>query len=303
MDFEEILMVKAAWYYYLENMTQQRISELLCVSRTRVVKLLEKARGSGVVQFNIRHDSARYMAIESELISRYKLADVFVVPNTPLREDTNESAAKAAAMYIANRLKENDFINVGYGDTSRKLLNQLATMAEYPVSCVSLTGGVNNYLPNARSNIFNARLYLMPTPLLASSPEMAIAMRDETSVKEISRMIGLSALTVVGIGGMGSSATILREGILNKGDFTLLRMQGAVGDILSHFIDKDGKLVHTEIEDRLISTPLRVLRELDNVIGVAAGAEKAEAIRAAMAGGYILILVTDESAASELPKN
>jgi DNA-binding transcriptional regulator LsrR (DeoR family) len=300
MNFEEILMVKAAWYYYLENMTQQKISELLCVSRTRVVKLLEKARASGVIQFSIRHDGARYMEIGKELINRYGLSDVVVIPSAPKPEDINESIAKAGAMYITNRLMENDFINVGYGDTSGRLLNHLATMAERPISCVSLTGGVNNYLPNARNNVFNARLYLMPAPLVASSPEMAVAMRDESSVKEISRMIGLSALSVVGIGGMGSSATILKEGILNRGDFTLFQMQGAVGDVLSHFIDRDGRLVQTKIEDRLISTPLHVLKELNNVLGLAAGAEKIDAIRAALAGGYLNVLVTDESTASAL---
>jgi DNA-binding transcriptional regulator LsrR (DeoR family) len=127
-------------------------------------------------------------------------------------------------------------------------------------------------------------------------------MRDEASVKEISRMIGLSALTVVGIGGMGPSATILKEGILNKGDFTLLQMQGVVGDVLSHFIDREGAMVKTKIEDRLISTPLHTLKKLGNVIGVAAGPEKTEAIRAALIGGYLNVLVTDETTASSLTK-
>ena len=37
---EETLMVKAAWYYYMENYTQQNISTLLGVSRVRVIRLL-----------------------------------------------------------------------------------------------------------------------------------------------------------------------------------------------------------------------------------------------------------------------
>jgi DNA-binding transcriptional regulator LsrR (DeoR family) len=300
MDFDEIIMVKVAWYYYMESMTQQEIAELLLISRTRVIKLLERARSSGVVQFSIRHDRVRYVETERKLVNLYGLSDALVAPSALKTENINENVAKAAAMYIVNRLKENDFINVGYGDTSGKLLNRLATMAEHPLSCVSLTGGVNNYLPNARSNVFNARLFLMPTPLVASSPEMAAAMRDEASVKEIFRMINLAAMTAVGIGGMAASATILKEGLLNRGDFTLLQMQGAVGDILSHFIDRKGGLVQTQIEDRLISTPLHVLKELRNVIGVAAGCEKTEAIAAALRGGYINILITDEATARAL---
>jgi DNA-binding transcriptional regulator LsrR (DeoR family) len=77
-------------------------------------------------------------------------------------------------------------------------------------------------------------------------------------------------------------------------------MRGAVGDVLSHFIDKDGNPVHTGIEDRLISTPLETLRQLDNVVGVAAGKNKVEGIRAALRGRYLDILVTDEETAQAL---
>ena len=51
---EETLMVKAAWYYYMENYTQQNISTLLGVSRVRVIRLLEKARQDGIISFHIR---------------------------------------------------------------------------------------------------------------------------------------------------------------------------------------------------------------------------------------------------------
>ena len=44
MDYEDSLIVKTAWYYYIENMTQQKISEKLGISRMKVIKLLEKAR-------------------------------------------------------------------------------------------------------------------------------------------------------------------------------------------------------------------------------------------------------------------
>lgn len=302
MDHEEVLMLKTAWYYYLENMTQQRISELLGISRVRVIKLLEKARQTGVIQFKIRKDDADRMEVEKALAEKYGLQDVFIVPTNPSRnpEDTNETVAKAAAMYISDRLPEGSFINIGYGDTISRVLGRLATMAEQSISCVSLTGGVSYYLPNARSNVFNAKLYLIPAPLLASTKEMVEAIRMEDSVKEISRMVTLSAYTVVGIGGMSEEATILRSGLINKNDFLYLKMQGAVGDVLSHFYDKDGNLVYTPIEDRLISTPLSTLKELTNVIGVAAGTNKADAIRAALRGKYLNILITDEDTAIKL---
>jgi DNA-binding transcriptional regulator LsrR (DeoR family) len=300
MNYEESLMIKTSWYYYFENMTQQQIADVLGVSRLRVIKLLEKARETGIIQFKLRQDGVDRIQLEKTLMERYGLKDVFVVPAMPGRTEVNENIAKAAAMYVRDRLSENSFINIGYGDTPSRVLNNLATMAQEPISCVSLTGGVNYYLPDTRSNVFNAKLYLMPAPLLASSKEMADAMREEASVQEISRMVRLASVSVIGIGPMHETATIIKSGILSRNDFLYLSMKGAVGDVLSHFINKDGELVESPVEDRLISTSLTTLRELKNVIGVAAGEAKVEAIRATLRGKYLDVLITDEPTATIL---
>ena len=301
MNYEESLMVKAAWYYYFENMTQQAIADRLSISRMRVIKLLETARQTGVIQFRLRSDGIGMVEQSQRLINQYHLKDVFLIPEVD-QDDAhpNESIARAGAMYIADRLGENACVSVGYGDTLSRTINHLATMVQSPVTCISLTGGVSNYLPNTRSNVFNAKLYLMPAPLLASSPEMAELMREESSVSEIIRMTDLASFTLVGIGALGENATIFHSGLLGPADMFYLKMNHAVGDVLGHFIDKDGNLIHTPIEDRLISTPLDQLREMHNVIGLAAGQEKIEAIRAVLRGGYLDILITDEATANLL---
>lgn len=304
VNYEESLMVKAAWYYYFENMTQQAIADRLSISRMRVIKLLESARQTGVIQFRLRSDGVGVMEQSQKLMDQYHLKDVFLIPETsPGETHPNESIARAGAMYIADRLGENACISVGYGDTLSRTINHLATMVQSPVTCLSLTGGVSNYLPNTRSNVFNAKLYLMPAPLLASSAEMASAMREEKSVSEIIRMSDLSSFTLVGIGALGENATIFHSGLLGPTDMFYLKMNHAVGDVLGHFIDQDGNLIHTPIEDRLISTPLDKLKKTSNVIGLAAGQEKIEAIRAVLRGGYLDILITDEATANLLLKD
>lgn len=295
--YEYRLMIKAVWYYYIENYTQQNISHLLGVSRSKVVALLERARRTGVIQFNVQQNSERRMETEQELIDCFGLRDVFIVPGAETLANPNESIAQAAAMYILRRAADNAFINMGYGDTTSRILNHLATAAQQPLNVVSLTGGVNCYLPNTNSNVFNARLYLIPSPLLLSDAALRDSLRQEPDVEEIFRMIPLSSMSVVGIGSMNSRATILKNGILNNNDFTFLKMQGAVGDVLSHFLDKNGELVAPDLEKRLMSTPMEQLKTLDNVIGAAGGPDKAEAILAALRGGYLDVLITDADTA------
>lgn len=240
------------------------------------------------------------MQLERNLMSAFGLQDAFVIPAAIDRSAVNAGVAEAASMYISERLTENSLINIGYGDTPSRILNNLATLAEQPLTCVSLTGGVSYYLPDTRSNVFNAKLHLIPAPLLTGSREMAEALRHEASVMELSRMTALAQMTVVGVGAMHESATIFKSGVLNNNDFLYLSMQGAVGDLLSHFFDKEGKLLNTPIEERLISTPLETLKSLKNVIGVAAGDSKVEAIHAALKGQYLDVLITDDRTAEKL---
>lgn len=302
-NYEEVLMFKAAWYYYFHNMTQQKISDYLGISRMRVIKLLNKARADGIIQFKMKEDSTNLLKLEEKLAKAYSLKDTFIISSSPSEVDVNENVARAAAMYINNRLEDNALINMGYGDTQSRILNNLATMVEKPISIVSLTGGVNFYLPNNMSSIFNAKLYLIPSPLLVSSKEIADSINNESSINDILRMAQLASMSVVGIGSISDNATTLKSGILSNNDLLYLKLKGAIGDVLCHFVDKDGNLVDSTIESRLITTPLDTLKDLKNVIGVAAGDEKVDAIKAVLNGGYIDILITDESTALQLLEN
>ena len=75
MNYEEILMAKAAWYYYHEDKTQQQISQLLGLSRMKVIKLLEQAKQAGIIQFRFRHDSMSRLELEQKLMTGFPLKD------------------------------------------------------------------------------------------------------------------------------------------------------------------------------------------------------------------------------------
>ncbi|TLG81019.1 sugar-binding transcriptional regulator [Vagococcus zengguangii] len=295
------LLTKVAWLYYIEEMTQKDIGEQLGLSRIKIIKMLEEARIKNIVQFKFSTFDRLKIEAEKKLIKKYNLKDVYIAPSFS-NDDENNTLSLAAAMYIDDLIKDNTYISMGYGKTVSKVLNNLANLSEKDISIISLTGGVAPYLPNNQSKVFNAKLYLLPTPLFMSSKETAKNIRKELAVKEILDMATLSKLSVVGIGGMDDEATVLESHILNNNDFIKLKMQGAVGDILMHFIDSNGNLVQSEIEEKLVSTNLDDLKTHENVIGVAAGREKITAIKAALIGKYIHTLITDEETAQLLIK-
>ncbi len=296
-NFEYILALKSAWYYYIENMTQQEIAASLGVSRMRVVKLLDYARHNGIIQFRFRSGQFSRMELEQNFKKRWKLRDVFIVPIASDVADVNESLGKAAAMYLADQIHEDCYVNWGHGHTLNLTLTNLLQMCDYHLSIIGLTGGVDYYLPRSQTSYSDVKLYAIPAPLIMSSAEAAAMIRAEKSVQEIFDMIWHASMTVVGIGGMNPSATLLKNGTMTNNDFLLLSMRGAVGDILSQFIDRNGEKVHSAFDDCMVSISLEVLRSLDNVIGIAGGVNKAAAIRATLEGGYLNRLIIDEETA------
>ena len=270
------------------------------VSRAKVIRLLEEARAQGIVQFSFRKNDSQRVSAEQLLIDRFGLKDAFVVP-TPLDSSAiNQSIAQGAAHYVSDHLREDGYLNIGYGDTVSRMLGFLAKNREESLNVVSLTGGVSYYLPSVGTTAYSMHLFLTPSPLVVSSRQVRDALLDEKSLQDVSTMTEYADMSVVGIGAAVEGATVLRNGILNEGELTVLKMQGAVGDVLNHFMDKDGNLIQTEIEDRVISTDLDKLRQLKNVVGVAGGKDKVTAIKAVLNDGYLNVLITDSDTAAEL---
>lgn len=303
---DDNLVMKAAWLYYIDNLTQQQIAEKLGISRMKVVKHLNQAKTEGVVQFRINHDTKHRINTEQALLDKYGLSDIFVIPSCE-QNDLNDSIAKAAAQYIEEKSKPGDYINIGYGDTVSKTISHLIYQVEKPLSLVSLSGGVSFYtssiINGAHKRSFSSptpNIYVIPAPLVASTKEVAQLMLNETSIKEVLNMTKLASMSVVGIGAVSNTATIFKYNIASNNDLVLLEMQGAVGDILSHFYDKDGNIIKTGLNERLISSDISMLKNSKKVIGVAGGDDKLAAIHSALVGKFIDVFITDEDTAVKL---
>jgi DNA-binding transcriptional regulator LsrR (DeoR family) len=78
---------------------------------------------------------------------------------------------------------------------------------------------------------------------------------------------------------------------------------GAVGDINLRFFNSKGEAVPSEIDNSVIGLSLEQIRGIDRVVGVAGGAAKLNAIRGALAGRLVDVLITDHITANHLLDN
>ncbi|QHS23438.1 sugar-binding transcriptional regulator [Virgibacillus sp. MSP4-1] len=304
MSYEQDLIVKTAWKYYNEGLTQNEIAESLNLSRMKVIKYLEKAKTNNIIQFKINLNKLTNIDLQHKIKQKFSLKDVYIVPSSS--QSTATSLTIAAAQYIEDRITSDTMINIGYGEAVSKTLGHLNISTKYKVTFVSLSGGVKFYMPTAidtASDYYtnpNYNHYIMPSPLLVSSDNLAEQMQNEKPIRKISEMIPHSHITVIGIGALNDRATLVKEGYLDKNDMEIIKSKGAVGDLLSQFYDINGNVLDLDLHKKLISTEIELLKSLNHVVGVAGGIEKKEAIAGALKGGYIDVLITDESVAQSL---
>lgn len=300
---DEALLARIAHCYYQDNATQSQIGERFGLSRIKVSRLLEQARQTGMVQIRINSAYEGCFTLEETLKQQWQLKDIRIIPDWQGR-NLNQALGQAAAQYLMQCLQPNDLLAIGWGVTVSHAVRQLGFLANSQnITLASLTGGVAAYVDGMRSANWNSDVYIAPAPLIVADAQTALALQKESSIRNIFDMAMSSAsYQLVGIGEITEDATIVQSGYISRSDAEPLRRKGAVGDILCRFFDHEGKLLDLELHRRVIGVGLHELRQSQRLIAAAGGHHKISAIRAALTGGYIDILITDENTAKQLTR-
>ena len=300
------LLARMAWLYYKENMTQDEIAKRLNLSRSKVVRLLQKAKDEGIVHFHIISPLNNCLDIEQELKSVFKLEDAMVVP-VGQYEKIRETLGKAAAQYLERRLKSGHLFAVGWGRTVYEVAKFIRPNNIKRLKIVTLNGGLttsfylNPYDVGAKlSSLFKGECYYIHAPAITISEELCRSFRSDPTVKQALQMAKLANYSLVGIGEMSAETTLISTGYISLADVGILHRKGAVGNIVGQFFDIEGNIIDCDLHKRIVAFPIEELRKMKNVIGVAGGKNKIEAILGALHGNFITVLITDEETATSI---
>ncbi len=307
----EELLLRVAWFYYKDELTQDEIAKRLAVSRASVGRMLERARKVGLVSINLNADHLDAFELSSRLRQTFGLAEALVVPDHD-KEPADHHVLNArlglgGAQFMSTHLRPGGTLGVGWGETVSRVIASTNFGAVGPVHLVTLTGGVDGYLQtilsskgegSAESETTTATV--IPSPIVASTARLAAALRAEPTIQQVIKQACEVEQALVGVGTPTADATIAAMGYLDAQDAHGLRERGVVGDILGQFFDADGCVVDLPIHDRRIGIELAELALIPKVVGVAGGLHKAEAILGALHGGFLDVLVTNELVALRL---
>ena len=303
------LRLRAAWMYFVEEMTQNEIALKLGVGRVTVVRLLAAARERNEVKITIGDRLAECVEAERLLESRFGIDEAIVVPLSARGADATGPIAAATGAYVSSLVRADMRIGVAWG---RTLVSSLAFMSERTVenvSVVSLLGGImkaRKFNPAEFAwrfaSLFQADCYLMTAPLVVDSAATRQTLIERCGLGDIFELAKSLDAVVLGAAGMGADATAHVSKFISNADRASLVKAGAVGDVLFNFFDASGKLVDHPINERVMSVPLDIVKKVPVRVMAAGGASKVPALAGALKIIRPTVLITDEYTAKDVLK-
>ena len=304
-------MTKVARMYHEQGLRQTEIMERLNMSQSTISRLLKRAEKAGIVRITVSVPSGAYPDLEEALQEKYRLKEAIVVDSVEDDDRLVRDLGPAAAYYVETTLRANDV--VGLSSWSAALLAMVDAMQPNGraagVRVVQILGGVGNpsaevhatHLTQRFANLVGGSATLLPAPGVVGSADARRVLMKDRFVQEAVNLIDTVTLALVGIGAIEPSRLLAASGnVFSSSELDMLRAHGAVGDICLRFFDRSGAPVTMPLNDRVIGMDLAQLRRANRVVGVAGGKRKTPAIRGALVGGLVNVLITDRNTAALL---
>lgn len=297
---------RAAWLYYVAGETQHDIADKLGVSRQVAQRLVALATEQGLVSVTITHPVAACMTLAEQLKARYHLDICQVVPTAEVETaGLQQMIAVAGAEVMAQTLKRDEpqIIAVGSGRTLRATIEELPEFERPQHSCVSLIGAIASDGSCTRYDVplwmaekTRGRYFILPAPLYADSADDRDLWCNHRIYRTVTEKAVEADVIFVGIGQVTPGCPLNADGFITDAEVASLCQQRVMAEIVGHFIGEAGERVESELDARLTSVRLTAHTKR-NVIAFAGGREKHQAIAAALRGGWMRGLITDEQSA------
>jgi len=313
-------MVRCLELYYRQARPQKEIARALGVSAATVSRLLKRAYDEGFVRVEL--DLPRAEELEAALTERFGLREAVVVAAGG-RADLKEELGAAAAAYFEKIASNGIRVGLSCGFTLYETIRQLRErrfrdLALYPLSGESTLKMVD-LSPNTLVGMMAAKYrphvsaYALPVQHLLSLREIERERRRllrDPEIRSIYEAAQAVDIALVGIGMIGERtpgfcALAESYGVSVK----RLRQLGVVGEINYQPFDSAGQTVDRPelrvLMHRILSVEVGRLQTLSrrpdrHVVAIAGGRAKLDAVRGALAGRFMNVLVTDEDLAAAL---
>jgi len=311
-------LAEVAFLYYVRNLSQHEISEMLGASRSMVSRMLSAARDAGIVRFEINYPYERRADLENELMSLLRsdrLKDIVVVDvpeNTKNISGVDRAlvaVGQAAAGLFESRLQPGMTIGLSWGTTVQTVIELIKVPYRIDATVVQLSGevsidGVESAYDLVRSlaDKLGASYQYLSVPAIAPTVEMAQLLAETTHIGDSLAQAAESDIAILGVGAMGLGRTGKFLDAVNPNGEELAELSNAnvVGQICSRLFTADGHEPDIALNQRLLSVSVDQIRKIPEVLIVATDPSKAQAALGVLRGEMATTLVCDSGLAQAI---
>ncbi|MCB1332815.1 MAG: sugar-binding transcriptional regulator [Roseivivax sp.] len=306
------LIARVAQMYHVEGKRQAEIADLLRLSQATVSRMLKRAEQEDIVRTTVIPPPGTFAELETALRDRYGLTEAIVIDCSEDRDGAIMARiGEAAAHFLEVTLQPGEIIGVSsWSQTILRMVDNIHPLRNAKAKhVVQILGGMGDSavqthateLISRLSKLTGAEPRLLLVQGITSSREAKLVMLADSVVRETMDLFGRLSLAIIGIGAVQPSELLARSGnVFSKQEMAQLHEAGAVGEISFRFFDKDGQLVDTPLNERVIGISIEDLKKAGRVMALAGGESKTAAIAGALKLGVIDVLVTDRFTAARL---
>lgn len=302
------LLARIAYRFYMADRTQEELARDFHMSRSKVQRLLKRARQTGIVDTRIIAPPGLNLALESRLRAAFRLEDAIVTPDQPDEQSQRQTVARAAAEYLERSLSAGAVVAVGMGRNTGEIARFYRPTRPLDCTFVSAMGGSPgvagptnpNEICRALAERSGGRAESLYAPAYVESQEIRDQLRQQAAVVHSLQIAAAADVALVGVGGTDDECTMVRSGCCPLGEMARFRAQGAVGDVLGNYFDVTGQMISSDLNRRLIGLTLDDLRRIDTVIAVVSEGDKSASVLGALRTGVLDVLIVDEANATAL---
>ena len=305
----EDVLVTVARMYYEQGKNQSEIAQIMDVSQAKVSRMLARARKMGIIRISVARFELRHAELESRLQKLFRMRTVVVAKTNPAASKAQRRGilGHVAGPVVGEIINDARWIGLAGGRTLSQVLRWVQCQRPIAEGVVELMGSVNAVAgPNDATELarklatrIHAPLHALRTPVVLSDPDVREMMMRQAQLQQVFELHKRIDLALVGVGSLESSMFI-DPGIISESELEILRRASAVGEVCGRFFGNRGVECDTDLKDRVVSIPLLTLRDIPQVIGIAVGEDRARPIVAALRGGFINSLITDEQTAEAI---
>ena len=300
-----VLAATAARRFYLDGVSKSDIAAELGLSRFKVARMLDWARATGLVRIELDTRGVIDLDLSVRLRAAHGLRHCVVI-DAPEDDEALVRGAlgRAAAELLAEIVEPGDVLGLAWARSLMAMRTSLTRLAACDV--VQLTGALS--LPSDDSSIelvrdlarkSNGQGFFYYAPMVVPDAATARALRTQPDIARAIERYPDVTKAVIGVGAwrQGLSTVV---GALTEQERREIYDLGVRAELSGVQIDREGNPVTTPLTNRLIGIDADQLHAVRDVIAVAYGTAKVDAVHAGIRGGFITSLVTHASMASAL---